>query len=108
MFSAKFTNEGALFDTGMGPGTLALTCFLSYFRLFIDALLSVFCKILWKCGVPKHMGPVRPNSLNTPKTVKVIVDLYSALSSIKRSDTARVNDGSLSFTCHPHVYPQVE
>jgi len=28
-------------------------------------------------------------------------------SSLKRSGMARVNDGSHSFTCHPHVYPQV-
>ena len=29
-------------------------------------------------------------------------------SSLKRSGMARVNEGSHSFTCHPHVYPQVE
>ena len=29
-------------------------------------------------------------------------------SSLKRSDVARVNDGSHRFTCHPHVYPHVE
>ena len=27
---------------------------------------------------------------------------------IYKSDVARVNEGSHSFTCHPHVYPQVE
>ena len=38
--------------------------------------------------------------------------LYSALSwethVLKRSGMAHVNEGSHSFTCHPHVYPQVE
>jgi len=29
-------------------------------------------------------------------------------SSVKRSGVARVNEGSHSFTCHPHVYPQAE
>jgi len=29
-------------------------------------------------------------------------------SSLKHSGMARVNEGSRSFTCHPHVYPQVE
>jgi len=29
-------------------------------------------------------------------------------SSLKRSGMARINEGSYSFTCHPHVYPQVE
>jgi len=29
-------------------------------------------------------------------------------SSLKRSDMAHVNEGSHSFNCHPHVYPQVE
>ena len=29
-------------------------------------------------------------------------------SSVKRSGAARVNEASHSFTCHPHVYPQVE
>ena len=29
-------------------------------------------------------------------------------SSLRRSSMARVNEGSHSFTCHPHVYPQVE
>ena len=33
--------------------------------------------------------------------------LYELLIS-RRSDTARVNEGSHSFTCHPHVHPQVE
>jgi len=28
-------------------------------------------------------------------------------SSLKRSDMVRVNEGSRSFTCQPHVYPQV-
>jgi len=28
--------------------------------------------------------------------------------SIKHSATARVNEGSHSFTCHPHVYPHME
>jgi len=27
---------------------------------------------------------------------------------LKRKGMARVNEGSHSFTCHPHVYPQVE
>jgi len=35
--------------------------------------------------------------------VRVIVDLYSALS-LKRSGMARVNEDSHSFTCHPRVY----
>jgi len=29
-------------------------------------------------------------------------------SPLGRSDMARVNERSHSFTCHPHVYPQVE
>jgi len=29
-------------------------------------------------------------------------------SSLKRSGMARVNEGSRSFTCHSHVYPQAE
>jgi len=29
-------------------------------------------------------------------------------SSLKRSGMARVNQGLHSFTCRPHVYPQVE
>jgi len=43
---------------------------------------------------------------------KVFVHLYSVLSwyhlVLKRSGMARVNEGSHSFTCHPHVYPQAE
>jgi len=38
--------------------------------------------------------------------------LYTAFimscSSLRRSDMTRVNTRSHSFTCHPHVYPQVE
>jgi len=29
-------------------------------------------------------------------------------SSLKHSGMARVNEGSHSFTCQPHFYPQVE
>jgi len=29
-------------------------------------------------------------------------------SPLRRSGTTRANEGSHSFTCHPHVYPQVE
>jgi len=29
-------------------------------------------------------------------------------SCLKRSGMARVNEGSHTFTCNPHVYPQVE
>ena len=29
-------------------------------------------------------------------------------SPLRRSGMARVNEGSHSFTCHPHVYPQIE
>jgi len=29
-------------------------------------------------------------------------------SPLSRSGMARVNEGSHSFTCHPHVYPQVQ
>jgi len=29
-------------------------------------------------------------------------------SRLRRSGVARVNEGSHNFTCHPHVYPQVE
>jgi len=45
----------------------------------------------------------------------VVVYVYTSIcialyhdSSLKRSGMARVNKGSHSFTCHPHVYPQVE
>jgi len=37
--------------------------------------------------------------------------LYSAYYGLlvsRRSGMARVNEGSYSFTCHLHVYPQVE
>ena len=37
----------------------------------------------------------------------ICIALYND-SSLKRSSTARVNEGSHSFTCHLHVYPQVE
>jgi len=46
----------------------------------------------------------------TPCKVKytsICIALYHD-SSLKRSGMARVNEGSHSFTCHPHVYPQVE
>jgi len=29
-------------------------------------------------------------------------------SSLKRSGMARVNEGSHSYTCHPHIYLQVD
>ena len=41
------------------------------------------------------------------KYTYICIALYND-SSLKRSDMVRVNDGSHSFTCHPHVYPQVE
>ena len=40
--------------------------------------------------------------------VKVIMSFIMSDSSLRRSSMARVNEGSYSFTCHPHVYPQVE
>ena len=33
---------------------------------------------------------------------------YYELVISKRSGVARVNEGSHSFTCHPHIYTQVE
>ena len=41
------------------------------------------------------------------KYTLICIALYHD-SSLKRSGMARVNEGSHSFTCHPHVYPQVE
>jgi len=42
-----------------------------------------------------------------PLYMSICIALYHD-SSLKRSGMARVNEGSHSFTCHPHVYPQVE
>jgi len=41
------------------------------------------------------------------KYTSICIALYHDLS-LKRSGMARVNERSHSFTCHPHVYPQVE
>ena len=53
---------------------------------------------------------------NTTCTVKskgegkgsLFMALIMSYSSLKRSDMTVVNEKSHSFTCHPHVYPQVE
>jgi len=42
------------------------------------------------------------------KTVVVCGDGFMRNSPLKRSCMTRVNEGSHSFSCHPHVYPQVE
>ena len=37
--------------------------------------------------------------------------LYSAYNELlisRRSGMTRVNEASYTFTCHPHIYPQVE
>ena len=47
------------------------------------------------------------NSSSKVKYTSICIALYHD-SSLKRSGMARVNEGSHSFTCHPHVYPQVE
>jgi len=41
------------------------------------------------------------------KYTYICIPLYND-SSLKHSGMACVNEGSHSFTCHPHVYPQVE
>ena len=53
--------------------------------------------------------------LSAGRMCKVVVVKYTSIyislyhdSSLKRLGMARVNEGSHSFTCHPHVYPQVE
>ena len=56
-------------------------------------------------GQPPLFGPclLWPNS----RPSQIFIALYHD-SSLKRSGMARVNEGSHSFTCHPHVYSQVE
>jgi len=48
----------------------------------------------------------------THTVCRVTIDLYSTFimtgSSLSCSGMACVNEGSHSFTCHPHVYPHVE
>ena len=41
-------------------------------------------------------------------TVDFCIALYHERLISKALRLARVNEGSHSFTCHPHVYPQVE
>jgi len=40
--------------------------------------------------------------------VPICIALIISYSSLKGSGMACVNEGSHSFTCDPHVYPQVE
>jgi len=42
------------------------------------------------------------------KVTRFVQHIIMRDSSLKHSGMARVNEGSHSFTCHPHVYPQVE
>jgi len=48
------------------------------------------------------------NGLSSAVTVDFVWRFIMRNSSLKRSGMAHVNEGSHSFTCHPHVYPQVE
>jgi len=41
-------------------------------------------------------------------SLSVLYSAYYELLICRRSGMARVNEGSHNFTCHPHVYPQVE
>jgi len=56
------------------------------------------------CGYAYRASIYTENSL---KYTSICIALYHD-SSLKRSGMARVKEGSHSFTCHPHVYPQVE
>ena len=52
----------------------------------------------------RHYDGIRTRS----KVKCLFVALYNSNSTLRRSGMARVNDGSHSFTCHPHVYTQLE
>jgi len=43
----------------------------------------------------------------TQSKLPICIALYHA-SALRHSGMARVNEGSHSFTCHPHIYPQRE
>jgi len=53
---------------------------------------------LWRYGNWRHVAT----------GCTTLVELYAENESLRRSGTARINEGSHNFTCHPHVYPQVE
>jgi len=62
-----------------------------------------------------HVSVVRDATVTWLSTLVVLHLLYTSIcialyhdSSLKLSNMARVNEGSHSITCHPHVYPQVE
>jgi len=55
-------------------------------------------------GATSQMSEVVVSRSKVPICIAPII----SYSSPKRSGMARVNEGSHSFTCHPHVYPQVE
>ena len=63
-----------------------------------------------KCSVTCSIGLMGKTPLSGYKGISPIfrVFCYTICSSLKRSGMARVNELSHSFTCHPHVYPQVE
>jgi len=52
--------------------------------------------------------PLTRDSLGSSEPITQTVSRSVHDSFLKRSGMARVNEGSHSFTCHPHVYPQVE
>jgi len=45
--------------------------------------------------------------MSRPKEEAYLYSAYYELLTSRRSGMARVNEGSYSLTCHPHVYPQV-
>ena len=85
---------------------------LHWARPFIHVTLMLYRRVWRSCRfvslyslIGVYRGPVNHKQ-----------DIYTALynvqcvqySSLKCSGMARVNEGSCSFTCYPHVYSQVE
>ena len=66
------------------------------FSVFLN--LSIYLKVLYKCPGLLYFTYVGVHLCST----------YYELLTSRQSGMARVNEGSHSFTCHPHVYPQVE
>ena len=58
--------------------------------------------------VPAHPGWSQKKGRKTVVVVVVVQRFIMSCSSLQRSGMARVNEGSHSFTCHLHIYPQAE
>ena len=81
---------------------------------YVDSFLgnlsvSVFAKVMIKseCLVFETQWTKSWSKVNGKQDI--CIALYSVLVLISKTlRLARVNEGSHSFTCHPHVYPQVK